>query len=100
VLLSAFATSSVRPSGERARAFGVEPGGAFGESAMPICSAARRDARSTTHTAFVCAQATKSRAPSFESAMAFGCSPTGIAATGARVRGSRTAMRAPPQTDA
>src|SRR5512136_287528 len=30
VLLSAHAISSVLPSGETARAFGVEPGGAFG----------------------------------------------------------------------
>ena len=53
VLLSALATSRVDPSGESARAFGVEPGGALGDSATPMRSVARRDARSTTQTAFV-----------------------------------------------
>src|SRR5512139_1402778 len=57
VLLSAFATSRVAPSGERARAFGVEPGGAWGERATPIRSTALPLARSTTQTAFVFAHA-------------------------------------------
>ena len=99
VLLSALATRRVAPSLERARAFGVEPGGAFGESATPICSTALRVARSTTHTAFVLAQATKRRFWSFENAIAFGCSPTAISASGRSVRGSRTATREAPQTE-
>ncbi len=53
VLLSALATSRVDPSGESASAFGVEPGGAFGDSATPMRSVARREARSTTHTELV-----------------------------------------------
>src|SRR4051812_872817 len=38
VLLSALAMASVRPSGDSARPFGVEPTGACGPSATPICS--------------------------------------------------------------
>src|SRR6266568_5113062 len=75
-LLSALATSSVLPSGERPRAFGVLPAGAPGCSATETCSFAVREARSTTHTAFVLAHATNNRAPSFDSAIALGCSPT------------------------
>ena len=67
VLLSALATSSLVPSGDRARLFGVVPTGALGYNATEICSFAERDARSTTHTAFVFAQATNSRLPSFDS---------------------------------
>ena len=100
VLLSAFATSSVRPSGDRASALGVDPGGALGESAMPIRSVTRREARSTAQTAFVFAQATNSVRPSFDSTIAFGCSPTGTSAITASVRGSSARTRAPPQTEA
>src|SRR3954451_21944596 len=72
VLLSALATSRVRPSGDRPRALGVLPGGAAGSRASPIRSRAVRDARSTTHTSLVLAQATKRRAPSFARARALG----------------------------
>ena len=99
VLLSAFATSSVWPSGESASALGVEPGGALGESATPIRSTVWRVARSTTETALVLAQATKSRRASLEKAIAFGCSPTAISASGASVFGSSTSTFAPPQTE-
>jgi hypothetical protein len=99
VLLSAFATSSVWPSGESASAFGVEPGGARGESATAIFSAATRVATSTTQTAFVLAHATKRRRPSFENCIAFGCSPTRISSIGASVLGCSTAIFAPPQTE-
>src|SRR6476659_3424794 len=48
-LLSAFATSSVFPSGESASAFGVLPAGASGASATEICSLAAIDGRSIAH---------------------------------------------------
>jgi hypothetical protein len=99
VLLSAFATSSVAPSGESASALGVAPGGAFGESAMAMRSATRRVARSIAHTAFVLAHATNSVRASLEKAIAFGCSPTVTSAVTASVRGSSASTRAPPQTD-
>src|SRR5215203_3346250 len=75
VLLSALATRSVWPSGDRPRPLGVLPGGVAGLRASEICSLAARAARSTTQTALVLAQATNSRPPSFDRAMAFGCSP-------------------------
>src|SRR5262252_6898105 len=65
-LLSAFATRSRLPSGDRLTWFGVDPGGAFGKSETEICSVGRRAATSIAHTAFVFAQATNSRVPSFE----------------------------------
>src|SRR5215207_9119050 len=102
VLLSALATSSVRPSGESARPLGVEPTGAWIPSATEICSEGVRLARSTAHTALVFAQATNRRAPSRLSAIALGCSPTGIgpkASFGASVEGSSRTTLAPPQID-
>ena len=99
VLLSAFATRRVPPSGERARALGVLPSGASGRRATPTCSIALREARSTAHTAFVLAQATKRRAPSRERTIAFGCSPTTISPSGRRVTGSKRATRDAPHTE-
>src|SRR5215472_9097606 len=58
VLLSAFATSSVFPSGDNARPFGVDPAGASAPNATEICSEAVLRATSTTQTAFVFAHAT------------------------------------------
>src|SRR3954469_12074781 len=78
VLLSALATSRVRPSGESPRRLGVLPGGAAGSRAIEMRSFAVREARSATQTSLVLAQATKRRPPSFESTMALGCSPTAI----------------------
>ncbi len=98
-LLSALATSSVRPSGERPRPFGVAPGGAFGNSATEICSFAVFDATSTTHTLLVFAQATNSLAPSFDRTMAFGCSPTTTSPRFSSVAASKARIFAPPQTD-
>src|SRR5262245_35557023 len=72
VLLSALATSSFVPSGDSARLFGVVPTGALGYNATEICSLADREARSTTHTAFVFAQATNSRLPSLDCIIALG----------------------------
>src|SRR2546423_3022462 len=68
VLLSAFATSRRESSGARLTWFGVDPGGAFGNSATVICSTARRDSRSIVQTAFVFAHATNRRLPFFVSA--------------------------------
>src|SRR5262249_36460762 len=99
VLLSAFATSSVRPSGESATAFGVEPAGASRPRATEICSVAVFAAGSTTHTAFVFAQATNSRLPSFERTIAFGCSPTATSPFTASDEGSSISTFAPPQTE-
>src|SRR6185503_2476512 len=78
VLLSALAIASVRPSGDSASAFGVEPTGASGPSATPICSQESCSVTSPTQTALVLAQATNSRDPSRVSAIALGCSPTGM----------------------
>ena len=72
VLLSALATSSLVPSGDNARLFGVVPTGALGYNATEICSFADRVAKSTTHTAFVFAHATNNRAPSCDWTIAFG----------------------------
>ena len=99
VLLSAFATSSVPPSGDSASAFGVLPTGAFGYSATEICSFAVPDARSTTHTALVFAQATNSRLPSAERSIAFGCPPTSNSAVCFRVTGSKARTFPPPQSE-
>ncbi len=85
VLLSALATSSVRPSGERPRAFGVVPAGESGTTETEICSVAARATRSSTQTEFVLAHATKRRAPSADRTMAFGCSPTGTSPRGSSV---------------
>src|SRR5438045_2080442 len=88
VLLSAFATSSRSPAGDSVTAFGVEPGGAFGNIAMEICSAALAAARSIVHTALVFAHATKRRWPSPDSTIAFGWPPTAISALTASVDAS------------
>ena len=98
VLLSAFATSRERPSGDRLSALGVLPGGRAGASAIEICSLAARAARSTTQTALVLAQATNRR-PSLASAIALGCSPTGISPRGSRVAASKRSTLAPPQSE-
>ena len=101
VLLSALATSSVLPSGESASAFGVDPGGACGKSATPICSTARRAWRDrSTQTAFVLAHATNRRAPSLDSSIAFGCSPTCDRSPWLRAwPASNSRTLAPPQSD-
>src|SRR3954449_4842874 len=78
VLLSALATSRVRPSGESPRPLGVLPGGAAGSRAIEMRCLAVREARSATQTSLVLAQATKRRPPSLERVMALGCSPTAI----------------------
>src|SRR5436305_12285650 len=82
VLLSASATSRVRPSGERPRPLGVLPGGAAGSRAIEICSFAGRAARCATQPAVVLAQGASSRPPSFDSTGALGCSPAGVAPGG------------------
>ncbi len=99
VLLSAFATRSVPPSGESPRALGVLPAGAFGSRAIEIRSVTFREARSTAQTAFVLAQATKTEAPSRESTMAAGCSPTSTSPWTARLAGSTSRIREPPQSE-
>src|SRR5215475_5547372 len=68
LLLSAFATSSLLPSGESASALGVDPGGACGNNATEICSTAFISHGSIAYTAFVFAQATNNR-PSGASTM-------------------------------
>src|SRR5205823_9160848 len=50
VLVSALATSSVRPSGETATEFGVEVGGCSGYRLVEICSIAKLEKVSNTHT--------------------------------------------------
>ena len=99
VLLSALATSSIRPSADSASAFGVEPGGACGKSDVPICSSARREATSIAQTAFVLAHATKRREPSGDSAIAPGCSPVATSPRGSSVSGSKSSTRAPPHDE-
>ena len=100
VLLSALATSSLVPSGDSARLFGVVPTGAFGYNATEICSFADRDARSTTQTAFVFAHATNSRVPSFDWSIAFGWGPTAISPSGCqRVRRKHQDLSTTPQRD-
>src|SRR3954469_10866840 len=76
-LLSALATSRVRPSGEIATEFGVDVGGASGYRFEEICSIASREKVSNTHTAALLPQDTNRRRPSFDSVIAFGCSPAG-----------------------
>ena len=78
---------------------GVEPGGADGYSAIEICSFAAFEARSTTQTALVLAQATKSLPPSGDWTIALGCSPTAIAAVCSSVSASKTRIFAPPQSE-
>ncbi len=97
VLLSALATSSVSPSADTARLFGVVPTGALGYSATGNLLPCGRVARSITQTAFVFAHATNRRRPSLENANAFGCSPTGNSPAGSRVTASNARTRAPPQ---
>src|SRR5262245_14874965 len=79
-LLSALATKSVSPSGERARASGVLPSGAFGKRAVEIVSTTWPRLVSMTLTQLLDAQATNSRL-SLCRAIWFGCSPTGILRT-------------------
>src|SRR5579863_9466368 len=98
-LLSALATTSRWPSGDTASAFGVDPAGASGYSDTEICSIAFARATSTTQTTFVLAHATNSRAPSTDHAIAFGCSPTATSPFSARVAGSNSITRAPPQRE-
>src|ERR1043166_7708100 len=99
VLLSALATSSRLPSGDRLTWFGVDPGGAFGNIAIEICSTAAARATSIAQTAFVLAHATNSRRPSLVIASAFGCSPVAISPRLSSVRASKTSTFAPPQSD-
>src|SRR3954469_4895906 len=99
VLLSALATSSVRPLGEIATLFGVEPTGASTPRATEICSVATRFWRSITQTALVFAHATKSRRPSLLAAIALGCSPTAISPVVSSDQGSRIITLAPPHNE-
>ena len=78
---------------------GVDPGGAFGNSATAICSTAPAVATSIAQTAFVFAHATNSRLPSLVSAIAFGCSPTTISPRGSSVFASNISTFAPPQSE-
>src|SRR2546427_6060949 len=78
VFVSAFATSSIRPSGDTATELGVEVGGASGKRLVEICSMASPENVSSTHTAELLPHATNNRLPSTESAIAFGCSPVGM----------------------
>ena len=57
-LLSALATASTLPSGERATLLGVLPGRAGDCIALEICSTARPDCVSNTTTELLLAQAT------------------------------------------
>src|SRR5471032_1753966 len=99
VLLSAFATSIRFSSGERLTEFGVDPGGASGNIEILTRSTACLAATSTTHTAFVLAQATNRRLPSRVSAIALGCSPTAISPFGSNDHASNMRTFAPPQID-
>src|SRR5258708_21658751 len=99
LLLSALATTSVRPSGERATPLGVDPTGASVPRATEICSPAFRPATSTTQTPLVLAQATNSCVPSRLRTMAFGGSPTATSPFEASVHGSSIRTFAPPHSD-
>src|SRR6185436_16311719 len=66
-LLSAFATTRLRPSRSSATAFGVLPVGARGSTEVTMVSVVRAAATSTTETVLWFAFATKRRAPSGES---------------------------------
>ena len=72
--MSALATMSVLPSGDRLSAFGVVAGGASGDMVTAICSMGASARVSNDHTAALFAQATNSRRPSLENVIAFGCS--------------------------
>src|SRR5207247_2907308 len=69
LLLSAFATSSVWPSGDSASEFGVAVGGASGDRLIEICSRASYENVSNTQTDELLLDATKRRLPSADSAM-------------------------------
>src|SRR5581483_6730620 len=99
VLLSALATSNRFSSGDRLTWFGVVPGGACGNIATLICSTARRDGTSTTHTAFVFAHDTNNRRPSLVTAIAFGCSPTTTSPAGWSVFASNSRTFDPPHSE-
>src|SRR5713226_5858181 len=81
-LISAFATSIDRPSGEIATELGVDVGGASGNRFVEICSIGSPENVSSTQTAALLPHATNSRLASADSAMALGCSPVIIMLTG------------------
>src|SRR6185295_8924178 len=98
-LVSAFDTSSVRSSGERASELGVEVGGAFGNRLIEFCSRASPENVSNTQTEALLPQATNRRLPSGESASAFGC-PSVRYSSSRIIDGSMyTWTRAPPHSD-
>ena len=100
VLLSALATSSVRPSGDSDDAVRRRSRPAPGRRARPKSARSPfASATSTTHTAFVFAHATNSRAPSRDSTIALGCSPTGISPRASSVVASNMSTFAPPHSD-
>src|SRR5439155_21425263 len=72
VFVSAFATSSVCPSGENASELGVAVGGACGKRLIEICSMASHEPVSNTQTAAVLLDATNRRLPSGDNASALG----------------------------
>ena len=80
-LISAFATSIDRPSGEIATELGVDVGGASANRFVEICSIASPENVSNTQTAALPPHATNSRLPSADSAMALGWSPAIISLT-------------------
>src|SRR5262245_43503914 len=97
LLLSALATRSARPSGERARLLGVLPFGAFGWSALESDSRPRPVFVSRQTTRLLFAHATNSIAPSRVSAISVGWdSVVQVAATASEAR-SITATDARPQ---
>ena len=99
LLLSAFETSSVFPSGDSPSEFGVDVGGACGNRFIEICSIASRENVSNTQTDDVLPDATKRRWPSADSVIAFGCSPVATRSIAVKDRASKISMADPPQRE-
>ena len=97
-LLSALATNSIWFSRSSASAFGVEPSGEFGVSAVEMRSITCRVLVSMTATVLSLAQETNSR-PSLESAMSLGLSPTAIRPVTRSVLTSMTLTESLPQLE-
>src|SRR3977135_3011798 len=74
-LVSPFATSNVRPAGDKARELGVEVAGAFGKRLIEISSIGSRENVLYTQTVPLLLHATNRRWPSRDNSMALGCSP-------------------------
>src|SRR5258708_10210615 len=93
-LVSALATTSVRPSGESDTEFGVDVSGASGYRLVEICSSASYENVLNTHTHALLPHATYSRRPSAHSAIALGCSP--VLSSSRRDRASAVDICPPP----